>query len=143
MDNDYRKELHIGAAPQTVLDALTTLDGCASWWAPTSGSAAAGGELRFTFDDPRAPLILRVAQDERQVTWHVEACDFLPDWVGTTITFTLAPDPNGGCDLRFRHAGLGPQLECYDQCRAGWDYFLPSLRDYAQADAGRPYRRSS
>jgi uncharacterized protein YndB with AHSA1/START domain len=144
MDNDYRKELRIGASPQTVFDALTTLDGCASWWAPASGSPAPGGELRFTFDDPADPLVLHVAEAGRpaEVAWQVMACDFLPDWVGTTITFTLVPDANGGCDLRFRHTGLGPQLDCYDQCRAGWDYFLPSLRDYAQTGAGRPYRHS-
>jgi uncharacterized protein YndB with AHSA1/START domain len=144
MDSDYRKELHIGAAPQTVFDALTTLAGCASWWAPASGSPAPGGELRFTFDDPGAPLVLHVAEADRPaaVAWQVRACDFLPDWVGTAITFVLTPAADG-CELRFRHVGLRPQLDCYDQCRAGWDYFLPSLRDYAESGAGRPYRRSS
>ena len=109
MDDDYARELHIEAPTSAVYAALTTLDGCSAWWAPASGSASAGGELRFTFDDPDAPLILRVAD-------------------GTT-------------DLRFRHAGLNPRLECFNQCQAGWNYYLPSLRAYAETGTGTPYRR--
>ena len=88
--------------------------------------------------------MLHVAEADRSttVTWHVTECDFLSDWVDTSVTFALADSSDGTCDLRFRHVGLQPRLECYDQCRAGWDYFLPSLRDYAESGAGRPYRRS-
>ena len=139
---DYARELHIGAAPDKVLAALTTLDGLTFWWAPASGSAAERGELRFTFDDPGAPLVLRVTETAgSSVAWEVTACPFLPDWVGTTVTFQLRPGAGGGCELSFRHVGLGPRLECFDQCRAGWDHYLPSLRDYLQSGAGRPFRR--
>ena len=60
----------------------------------------------------------------------------------TTITLALPDTSDGTCELRFRHAGLEPRLECYDQCRPGWDYFLPSWRDYAESGVGRPGRRS-
>jgi hypothetical protein len=49
------------------------------------------------------------------------------------------PGP-GGCDLQFRHEGPRPGLECYDQCRAGWDQYLPSLRDYLESGVGNPFR---
>ncbi|MDQ2874979.1 MAG: hypothetical protein M3Y33_09385 [Actinomycetota bacterium] len=39
----------------------------------------------------------------------------------------------------FRHEGLSPQLECYDMCRAGWDQYLPSLRDYLETGTGTPF----
>jgi uncharacterized protein YndB with AHSA1/START domain len=140
--DDYTKDLYIGAAPRAVYPALTTLEGCSSWWAPASGSAAAGGELSFTFDDPGSPLVLRVAEAATAaVTWHVSACPFLPDWVGTTITFRLRATGEGGTELSFQHAGLSPRLDCFDECQAGWNYYLPSLREYAESGAGRPYRR--
>jgi hypothetical protein len=66
-------------------------------------------------------------------------CAFLPDWVGTTPAFTISRSSTGGCDLRFQHTGLGPQLGRYDMCRAGWDQYLPSLRDYIQ----KPPRHSA
>jgi len=47
----------------------------------------------------------RVKQASRPSTviWDVESCAFLPDWVGTTIAFTLSQPDTGGCDVRFRH----------------------------------------
>jgi uncharacterized protein YndB with AHSA1/START domain len=141
MDDNYGKELHIKAAPRDVFRALTTLDGCSAWWAAASGSAAAGGELRFTFDDPNSPLMLRVMEAEpaTRVVWHVLGCEFLPDWTGTTLTFGISSSHDGSTDLRFLHDGLSPRLECFDTCQAGWNYYLPSLRDYAESGAGRPY----
>jgi hypothetical protein len=76
------------------------------------------------------------------VIWDIQSCTFLPDWVGTTLSFTLSDPGSGGCDLFFRHAGLSPQLECYDTCRAGWDQYLPSLRDYIETGTGNPYSRA-
>ena len=46
------------------------------------------------------------------------------------------------CDLLFQHASLSPQLECYDMCRAGWDQYLPSLRDYIDTGTGNTYSRA-
>ena len=142
MDTNYSKDLTIKAAPAAVYAALTTTEGCSAWWAPATGSAADGGELRFTFGDPTAPLVLRVAADglATQVDWHVTACQLVPDWVGTTVTFVLVPGEDGTTDLRFRHVGLTPRLECFDSCRAGWEQFLPSLRDYAESGTGSPIR---
>jgi uncharacterized protein YndB with AHSA1/START domain len=141
MDDNYSRELHIKAAPRDVFAALTSLDGCSAWWAAASGSAAAGGELRFTFHDPDSPLALRVTEADpgTRVVWHVLACEFLPDWTGTTITFGIVPAGDGTTDLRFLHDGLSPRLECFDTCQAGWNFYLPSLRDYAESGSGRPF----
>jgi hypothetical protein len=85
--------------------------------------------------------VLQVKQARRPSTviWEVEVCAFLPDWVGTVPTFTLSEPDTGGCDLRFRHEGLSPRLECYDMCRTGWDQYLPSLRDYIDGGTGNPF----
>jgi uncharacterized protein YndB with AHSA1/START domain len=141
---DYTKQIHIGATPEKVFDTLTTAAEFTSWWAPAAGSAAEAGELHITFDGIEDPLVLQVKQATRSSTviWDVESCAFLPDWVGTTAAFTLSPASAGGCDLEFRHEGLSPQLECYDMCQAGWDQYLPSLRDYVETGTGDPFSRA-
>jgi hypothetical protein len=55
------------------------------------------------------------------------------------IAQPLSESGPGGCDPQFRHEGLRPSLECYDQCRAGWDQYLPSLRDYLESGAANPF----
>ena len=136
---DYTKQIQFSAPPDQVFDALTTVAGLASWWAPVTGSGAAGGELRFSYGAGQT-MVVQVEEADRPstVVWRVEWCNVLPDWAGTSPTFTVRRSAEGGSELAFRHEGLGPQLECYDQCRAGWDHFLPSLRAYVESGAGTP-----
>ena len=139
---DYAKHIHISASPEWVYDALSSADGFAAWWAPATGSAAEGGALRVTFAGIEDPLVLQVERAKRPATatWNVRGCSFLPDRAGTTATFTLSPSGDGGCDVQFQHQGLRPDLECYDMCSAGWDQYVPSLRDHIETGTGNPFR---
>jgi hypothetical protein len=88
---DYAKQIHPGASPQRVFDALTTGADFAARWAPAAGSAAARGEWRVTVAGIADPLGLQVAQAKRPpaVTWNVRERSFQPDWVGATAAVTL------------------------------------------------------
>lgn len=142
--DDYTTHVHLGISPDRVFEILTTVAEFASWWAPATGSATEGGEVRITFHGFEDPLVLRVKQATRpsKVIWDIESCSFLPDWVGTTPTFTPSEPGTGGCDLLFQHVGLSPQLNCYDMRRAGWDQYLPGLRDHIDTGTGNPYSRA-
>ena len=60
------------------------------------------------------------------------------DWVGTTLHFDIEATPEEGTVLRFRHAGLTPRLECFSDCKSGWDHFIPSLGAYVETGVGQP-----
>jgi len=146
---DYEARAILTAAPKTVFAALTTLDGLAHWWTTVTGHGHTGGELRFDFDQDR-PLVLHVdaarhdaadhdaAGSATLVQWTCLECSWLPDWVGTVISFEVTPRPAGGCDLSFCHRGLTPQLACYEDCKNGWGHFIPSLTDYVETGRGNP-----
>ena len=136
---DYQKTIRMEASPGELFDALTTLSGLAAWWTPATGSGDAGGQLQFFFDPPE-PCVMHVDQATRpsSVQWTVTDCGFLPDWVGTRPTFTIAPVDGDACELHFRHLGLTAQLDCIDECTRGWDHFLVSLRDYVETGRGSP-----
>jgi len=138
-DQDFQTTLDLTTSPETVFEALTTTSGVSSWWAPATGSAAAGGDLVFVFGEH--PVRFRVTDAARptRVRWHTVDCDVLPDWVGTTIAFDLASTENGGTRLHFRHTGLVPQLACYAQCSNDWGTFLhSSLVSYLETGTGHP-----
>jgi uncharacterized protein YndB with AHSA1/START domain len=139
--DDYTTQVHFDVPPERVFGTLTNPDSFAAWWTPATGSAGEGGELRLTFAGIDNPLLIHVTEAKRfaVLRWNITACDFLPDWVGTTPGFTLTESGAGECELRFRHEGLNPRLDCYDMCRTGWDQHLPSLRDYIQTGTGSPY----
>jgi len=54
------------------------------------------------------------------------------------VEFDIAP-ADGGTELRFRHAGLTPRLACWDDCFAGWSYFMASIKAYAETGTGTPF----
>ena len=137
-DQDYTAHTTFSGSPEAAFTALTTTDGLTAWWTEVSGVGTRGGELRFTFGDDAAAAVMRVdeATPER-VVWTCVSCHF-SDWVGTSISFDLAPTADGGCDLFFRHRGLTPKLECYLDCQSGWDHFIPSLRALVDTGVGDP-----
>jgi Activator of Hsp90 ATPase homolog 1-like protein len=138
LDQDYQSQVTIGASPDAVFEALTTLEGLAGWWTSVSGDGLTGGELTFTFG-PGAQAVMRVDAAERGVgvRWTPLSC-VLEDWVGTTLYFDVEAAPAGGTELRFRHAGLA-QLECFDECRTSWDHFIvASLAAYVETGTGHP-----
>ncbi len=135
--DDFRSTKAFAAAPDAVFSALTDIDALTGWWTPAGGGATAGGTLRFLMGDQE--VVMRVEQADRpsRVRWDVLVCEPAPDWVGTSITYDLEP-VDGGTELRFQHHGLNPDLECFEQCHAGWTHFLASLVDYVDRGAGNP-----
>ena len=138
LDHDYQSHLTLTASADAVFDALTTTEGLTAWWTPVTGNGLAGGELTFSFG-PGADAVMRVDAAERGVgvTWTNVAC-VVEDWVGTTLHFDIESRPAGGTELRFRHAGLTPRLECFTDCQSGWDHFIPSLGAYIETGVGNP-----
>jgi len=138
--SDYEKTIRVKADPGPLFDALTGVSGLAAWWTRVTGSGEAGGELRCFMNSPE-PLVIQVDQATRptSVQWSVTECSFLPDWVGTRPTFAIAPVDGDACELKFRHHGLTPELDCIEMCTRGWDHFIPSLRDYVETGGGSPH----
>jgi len=146
-DADYQAVVLFDAPPEAVFDALTAVAGLAGWWTSwtsVSGSGSEGGELRFVFGDEDS-LIIHVDRARRPsvVAWTVLDSPIMPDWVGTRPRFELSPRGAGGCELRFRHQGLTPHLECFSTCRAGWDQYLASLHDYVESGHGNSFGSSA
>jgi uncharacterized protein YndB with AHSA1/START domain len=134
---DFRSTKTFAAAPDAVFSALTDIDALTCWWTPAAGGADAGETLRFLMGDQE--VVMRVDEADRpsRVRWSVLVCEPAADWVGTSIIFELEP-VGSGTELRFHHHGLHPDLECFENCQAGWTHFLASLVDYVDRGAGSP-----
>jgi uncharacterized protein YndB with AHSA1/START domain len=135
----YQSTKTFESAPGVVFDALTSADAITSWWAPATGSGAAGGEITIMFGGQEVRIRVDAADRPARVRWTVLVSVPLPDWAGTTITFDIAPAADGSTVLHFTHHGLTPQLECFSMCRAGWTQYLASLVDYADRDGGNAF----
>lgn len=139
LGGDYTATALFESPAEAVFDALTTPASLTGWWMDASGSGVEAGALTFRWGAEGA-LVMRVDKAVRAslVEWTVLASEPVDDWVGTTVRFEISRGETAGTRLEFRHLGLTPELECFDMCRQGWDYYLPSLVGYVDRGQGNP-----
>ncbi len=148
-------ELHLSfkVSAERLFDAIATEDGTKKWWTLSSrGSEAIGGLSSFYFTNAGFHAVMKILQRESPRLLEWECIDSkhsedsgnsnLHDWEGTRIRFEIRDLGKDRSQLDFTHTQL-PQLECYDDCRHGWNFFLNvSLRAYLETGVGQPWDQS-
>jgi uncharacterized protein YndB with AHSA1/START domain len=141
---DFTAVLNLPASPATVSALLTSAGGVSRWWGPAEGSGAAGGTLATSFGEYGVNTMRVLQAGPGRVVWEPIAADgttptgHTQEWLGTKLEFDIVP-LGTGTELCFRHAGLTPQLECWDACCAAWTHFMASIETFAQTGAGTPF----
>ncbi len=128
------------SGPDSVYDALTTVDGLAGWWTDdTTGSGEEGGVLQFRFP-PVGGFDMEVveARPGEKVVWRV--VDGPEEWVGTTIDWHLSQHGDWTIVL-FRHQGWKEPVEFMHHCSTTWGSFLLSLKSLVETGTGSPAPR--
>jgi uncharacterized protein YndB with AHSA1/START domain len=125
--------------PETVYDALTTIDGLAGWWTDdTSGTAGVGGVLEFRF--PAGGFDMEVVEQRPSefVSWKV--VEGPQEWVGTTIAWQLRQDGDHTI-VMFEHHGWQEPVEFMHHCSTKWATYLMSLKALVETGEGAPAPR--
>ncbi|MCU1427801.1 MAG: Activator of Hsp90 ATPase 1 family protein [Actinomycetia bacterium] len=138
--DDYTYEMRVRVPLPQIVAALTDDTLISRWWTAVTGSERHDDEVQLFIggDAPFVFFTVEHAPETNQVTWTVTDCAVMADWVGTKPSFSVRPNADGTSTIEFRHVGLGPALECFDQCRAGWNHFMPSLYQFLETGVGRP-----
>lgn len=134
---DIVHRVGIRASADKTFNALTTLDGLASWWTrETRGDATPGGVIHFQFGD-KGFFDMQVLSSEAStgLVWQVQ--DGPPEWVGTTVHWNLKPEGDMIVVL-FRHQGWREVGEFMHHCSTKWAIFLMSLKALLEDGAGLP-----
>jgi uncharacterized protein YndB with AHSA1/START domain len=141
LEHEYTVELMLAAPRARVFSAISTPEGLASWWTPiVSGSLAPGTRFELGLPASGSTIELRVERARRPavVEWTCLGHSGHREWEGTTLEFRLGERRAGETALSFRHAGLEPQLRCFDASRSEWERVLTDLRETVEADAPPP-----
>jgi uncharacterized protein YndB with AHSA1/START domain len=138
----YTASFDVSAPVAKVFEALTTDEGLASWWASSAtGCGSVGATIVLGFSGLEVTISFRIDSETypTSVIWTCLRHTGLPDWDGTTVVFELRGRGTDTTELSFEHVGLVDELDCYEQCHAGWDHFLASLRSYVEIGSGSPF----
>ena len=130
----------VAAAPEAVLEALTTTDGIKGFWTSRAEvPAEVGGTLRLEFAQAPLPFDLRLEQsDEHTVAWRTET--FPPHWIGTNVRWDVEPreeSSDGGSTVSFRHAGFTDEEEA-GRVAYTWGQIMARLKQYAETGRADP-----
>jgi uncharacterized protein YndB with AHSA1/START domain len=125
--------------PDTVYDALTTVEGLAGWWTDdTKGSGDVGGVLEFRFLPGGFDIeVLDLVPSER-VEWQV--IDGPEEWIGTTIDWDLHQEGDYTI-VMFKHQGWKEPVEFMHHCSTKWGSYLMSLKSLVETGEGAPSPR--
>ena len=142
---DFTTVLNLPASPDAVSALLTSAAGVSRWWGPTEGDGTAGGTLVTSFGDYGVNAMRVLEAGPARVAWEPVApegttpTEHTQEWLGTTVEFEHRPRGDRHRGFRFRHAGLTPQLECWEACAAAWTSFMASIEAFATTGTGTPF----
>lgn len=132
---DIEHRLEVSATPDRIWPALTTAEGVGGWW--TLGDAILVGDFGeagvFRFQSRGVAIRLSVAGFDRprHLAWRPIEANAPGGWIGTMISFDLAPDGDA-TRLRFAHRGFAADDEGYRRVHAGWAHYLGRLKQFVE-----------
>ena len=142
-NKNYTRSFMLEKTPAEVFNAINDVK---SWW---SSNMTGNSEKRNdVFDVQFADIhyseqkLIEVVRDKK-VVWLVTTSNlsFLQkkdEWNDTTIVFDIA-EVDGKTQLDFTHIGLVSEIECFNACSGGWDYYLDeSLIPFINTGIGKP-----
>ena len=133
-------------SPKEVFDAVNNVRG---WWSGNiEGSTdKLGAEWTYSYKDMhRSKQKITEMVPGKKVVWHVldSYLSFVKDkteWNGTDVVFEISKKDDK-TQLKFTHAGLVPDFECYDDCSNAWGgYINGSLRKLITKGKGQPNKK--
>jgi hypothetical protein len=134
---------------QTPEEAFRAINNVRGWWSEDieGDTDKDGGEFTYHYQGAhRCRIKVTELVAGERVAWHVldNYFDFTHDkseWKETEIRFEIIPR-DGRTEVRFIHAGLVPEYECFDVCSNSWDFYLyTSLRALIRTGHGLPNRK--
>jgi hypothetical protein len=134
---DIKHEIKIDAAPQAVLQALTSASELTKWHTSRTENKN-GKDETFTIYPKDGPTFewKVLKPDSRTVEWQCVAGP--GDSVGTTARFELSPLSDGRTLVEFSHSGWPDTHGNFRKCNTLWAVLLFHLQKYLSTKQAGP-----
>jgi len=127
LKQDYN---YVFTTTEPVNEALAAISEVPEWWATDFEGSSQKQDDIFTVHFEEVSVTLQIIEwiPDKRIVWLVTDChlDWLKDkkeWKGTRIIWEVTA-VNNATQISMTHLGLVPGLECYNDCREGWDFHI-------------------
>lgn len=139
---DYHSSISAQVSPERAFRAIGRVS---DWWAlnVTGKSEKLRDNFRVNFGKTYVDFSITELIPDKKVVWLVTDCnlDWIKDkkeWKGTRMIFEITSEGNT-TRVDVTHEGLVPDVECYNDCVKGWDFYIKdSLYHYLSEGNGKP-----
>lgn len=132
----------IKAPTAKVFEAISTIEGVASWWTrEVTGESKVGNSFQVRFLNSvgveLGSMSIRIVSllEDCCVQWNIESGP--AEWIGTDVTFTLKQEGEYTI-LLFSHSRWRDAVEFTAHCSMKWATFLLSLKSLLEDGRGLP-----
>jgi uncharacterized protein YndB with AHSA1/START domain len=127
-NQNFSASFTVDQSPEEVFDAINNVR---AWWSGEIDGVTNKHGAEFTYhykDVHRSKQRITEFVPGKKVVWHVleSQLSFLKDkreWNGSDIVFDIS-EKGSKTEVRFTHAGLVPQFECYGSCSNAWGMLI-------------------
>lgn len=121
---DYHCSITAHVTPREALDKIARVS---EWWAKNFEGHAQKLNDVFTvrFGDTFVTFKISEFIPDKKIVWQVIDCylhwiEDKTEWNGTKVVWEISSH-NNEIQIDMTHIGLTPDVECYDNCKPGWD----------------------
>jgi hypothetical protein len=119
----------------------------ADWWTAsfTGASEKVGDTFSVRWGETFVDFAVVEFVPAKKIVWRVTDCNlpFVEDrkeWKNTEVVFDIS-SVGAETTVTMTHSGLQPAVECYETCKAGWNFFITeSLQQLLTQNQGMPDR---
>ncbi len=118
------------------------------WWGKVdSPISKVGDSFSISFGETVWKFLITEFSPNDKILWKcIEADHYLEgvngvkeEWLNTEIHWNFT-NKGDFVEISVLHNGLTPELNCYDNCKAGWNFFITtSLKNYLEKGRGNPH----
>jgi hypothetical protein len=139
---DYHSSITANISPAKAFECISHVE---AWWTNSfeGKSQRAGDVFTVRFGETFVTFKVTDAVAGKKVSWEVIDCNlhWLSDkeeWKGTVVSWEVSAQRDV-TKIDFTHLGLVPEVECYENCEKGWNFFIKeSLFKFITEGKGLP-----
>ena len=139
---DYSSTIIANLTTKEVFDRISRIS---DWWTKgfTGDSSQVGDRFTVRFGDTFVDFNIIEVIPHKRIVWHVTNCNLhwiqdKTEWKDTKIIWEVSSE-DGTTRLSMTHLGLAPGIECYEDCKTGWNFYVgESLKKLLTENTGMP-----